>query len=107
MQHYLSGTQTRRIAPLNDAAPHAFVQVSDLLAQARDLVHGGRARVSTRRGSLELDVRVNPGQEESTLFIPMHYAGAECANDLTQDALAPLSKMPAFKACAAAIEALS
>lgn len=106
LQHYLSGTQTRRIAALNDAAPNAFVQVSAELAQAKGLQEGAMARVRTRRGSLDLAVRISAGQEPSTLFVPMHYAGSECANDLTQDALAPLSKMPAFKACAADLQAL-
>ena len=106
LAHYLSGTQTRRIESLNRLAPRAFVQVAAGLAQSLGLKEGGRARVRTRRGSLELDVKVSVGQEEGTLFIPMHYSGDACANDLTQDALAPLSKMPAFKACAAALEAM-
>jgi assimilatory nitrate reductase catalytic subunit len=107
LQHYLTGSQTRRIPALNAQEPEAFVQVSRSLAERRGLVEGGRARVRTRRGSLDLPVRINAVQEPDTLFIPMHYGGAGCANDLTQDALSPLSKMPAFKACAAAIEALA
>ncbi|MGH7442149.1 MAG: molybdopterin oxidoreductase family protein, partial [bacterium] len=105
MHHYLSGNQTRRIAELNRFAPKAFVEVSAVTAGRLGLKEGGRARVRTRRGELLLDVRISPGQEDSTLFIPMHYGGEGCSNVLTQDALAPLSKMPEFKICAAALDA--
>jgi assimilatory nitrate reductase catalytic subunit len=103
LQHYLSGNQTRRIPALAKAVPQAYVQVSDSLALERGLEDGGQALVRTRRGELRLPVSVNPGQQHSTLFIPMHFGGEGCSNDLTIDALAPLSKMPEFKACAAEI----
>ena len=49
-------------------------------------------------------MKVNQDQEDGTLFVPMHFGGQGCINDLTIDALAPLSKMPEFKTCAANIE---
>jgi assimilatory nitrate reductase catalytic subunit len=67
------------------------------------LKEGGKARLSTRRGDMTLKVKVTAGQEDGTLFVPMHYGGQGCVNDLTVDALAPLSKMPEFKTCAANI----
>jgi assimilatory nitrate reductase catalytic subunit len=103
LQHYLSGNQTRRIPVLAKAVPQAYVQVSASLALERGLEEGGLATVRTRRGALRLPVSVNADQEHGTLFIPMHFGGDGCANDLTIDALAPLSKMPEFKACAADI----
>ncbi|HTB21833.1 MAG TPA: molybdopterin oxidoreductase family protein [bacterium] len=105
LHHYLSGTQTRRIEELNRAAPKAFVELSAATGERLGLADGSRARVRTRRGELVLDVRLNAGQEDSTLFVPMHFPGDGCSNRLTQDALSPLSKMPEFKTCAAALEA--
>ncbi|HXC65269.1 MAG TPA: molybdopterin dinucleotide binding domain-containing protein, partial [bacterium] len=103
LQHYLSGNQTRRIPALLNVVPKAFVQVSASLALERGLEEGGQAKVRTRRGELLLPVTVSENQEHGTLFIPMHFGGDGCSNDLTIDALAPLSKMPEFKACAADI----
>jgi assimilatory nitrate reductase catalytic subunit len=103
LQHYLSGNQTRRISVLKKAAPSVFVEVSTGTAQRLGLKEGGKARLSTRRGDMTLKVKVTEGQEDGTLFVPMHYGGQGCVNDLTVDALAPLSKMPEFKTCAANI----
>jgi assimilatory nitrate reductase catalytic subunit len=103
LQHYLSGNQTRRISILKKAVPSAFVEVSQATAQRLGLKEGAKARLSTRRGELTLKVKVSEGQEDGTLFVPMHFSGAAAVNDLTQDALAPLSKMPEFKTCAAAL----
>jgi assimilatory nitrate reductase catalytic subunit len=105
LHHYLSGTQTRRIEELNRAAPNAFVELSAATGERLKLPDGSMARVRTRRGELLLKVKWNAGQEDSTLFVPMHYAEEGCSNRLTQDALAPLSKMPEFKTCAASIGA--
>ncbi len=106
LQHYLSGNQTRRISVLKKAAPSAFVEVSTATATRLGLKDGAKARVRTRRGELTLKVKLTDGQEDGTLFVPMHYAGQGCVNDLTLDALAPLSKMPEFKTCAADIQIL-
>jgi assimilatory nitrate reductase catalytic subunit len=105
LQHYLTGNQTRRISSLRKAAPSAFVEISAVTAQRLGLKEGSKARVRTRRGELTLKVKLNEGQEDGTLFVPMHFGGQGCSNDLTIDALAPLSKMPEFKTCAAALEA--
>ncbi|MBD5632986.1 MAG: hypothetical protein IAI49_00795, partial [Candidatus Eremiobacteraeota bacterium] len=39
-----------------------------------------------------------------TLFAAFHWAAPEAANDITSDDLDPLSRMPAFKGCAVALE---
>ena len=106
LQHYLTGNQTRRISVLKKAAPSSFVEISRVTAERLGLKEGVKARLSTRRGVMVLKVRVTEGQEDGTLFVPMHYSGLGAVNDLTIDALAPLSKMPEFKTCAANLESL-
>jgi assimilatory nitrate reductase catalytic subunit len=107
LQHYLSGNQTRRIPTLNNQVPRPYVQVGAGLAKQLDLKEGQPARLRTRRGEMVLPVRILAGQEDSTLFVPMHFGGEGSVNALTQDALSPLSKMPEFKACAAQLSTLS
>jgi assimilatory nitrate reductase catalytic subunit len=104
MQHYQSGTQTRRIRELNDAVSHAFVEMHPSMALTQQLSHGDCVRVSTRRGTATLRVHLTTDIRMDTLFVPFHFAGDGRANLLTNPALDPVSRMPEFKVCAARIE---
>ncbi|HVW80588.1 MAG TPA: molybdopterin oxidoreductase family protein [Mycobacteriales bacterium] len=102
--HYQSGAQTRRVRALADAEPAAFVEVHPTLAAAVGLADGGRARLVTRRGAAELDVRIDPAIQAETVFVPFHWGEA---NRLTNPALDPTSRMPELKVCAARLEAVA
>ena len=103
---YQSGAQTRRISAVNDDAPAAFVELHPDLAGRLDVAPGERVRVSTRRGEAYLRVRCSETIRPDTVFVPFHWAGRQRANLLTSDALDPVSRMPAFKVCAARIDRL-
>ena len=62
-------------------------------------------RVSTRRGIIEIKVRVDSDVPNGMVFIPFCYAEA-AANLLTNPALDPFGKIPEFKYCAAKVEAV-
>src|SRR5260370_173375 len=66
---------------------------------------GDMTRVSTRRGAIEIKVRVDSDVPNGMVFIPFCYAEA-AANLLTNPALDPFGKIPEFKFCAAQGEAL-
>ena len=104
LAQYQSGTQTRRIASLNAASGESFVEVHPDLAADLDLRAGDQVRVTTRRGSLTVPVRLSGTLRADTIFMPFHWAGAGRANSLTLDSLDPTSKMPEFKACAARLD---
>jgi assimilatory nitrate reductase catalytic subunit len=101
VSHFLSGTQTRRIGPLVDHCPEPFVEVHPQLAARLGLVDGDWARVETRRGACTLQVQVVKTIRPDTIFIPYHWAGEQSANQLTIAAQDPVSKIPAYKICAA------
>jgi assimilatory nitrate reductase catalytic subunit len=103
---YQSGAQTRRIAALDDAAPHAFVELHPHLAERLGVSDGERVKVSTRRGEAWLRTRLTDAIRADTVFVPFHWGGKQRANSLTDDRLDPVSKMPAFKVCAARIDRL-
>ncbi|GAC1442815.1 MAG: molybdopterin oxidoreductase family protein [Mycobacteriales bacterium] len=105
--HYQSGAQTRRVPALNDTAPNAFVEVHPHLAGRLGICDGERVKVSTRRGEAFLRTRVSEAIRPDTVFVPFHWAGKQRANTLTDPALDPVSKMPAFKVCAARIDRLT
>jgi assimilatory nitrate reductase catalytic subunit len=96
----------RRIAALNQAAPRAFVELHPDAATELSIVDGQTVRVTTRRGSVTAPARVVATIRPDTLFMPFHWSGAARANTLTLDQLDPISKMPAFKVCAARIDRL-
>jgi assimilatory nitrate reductase catalytic subunit len=98
---YQSGAQTRRIASLSG---DAYVELHEDLAVRLGVVDGERVKVSTARGQVWLAARVSDAIRSDTVFVPFHWAGKKRANTLTGDWLDPVSKMPAFKACAARID---
>jgi assimilatory nitrate reductase catalytic subunit len=98
LTQYQSGAQTRRIRDLPDTGP--FVEMHPMLADRIGVVDGQPVVVSTRRGELRAPARVVATIRPDTVFVPFHWVGA---NRLTNDALDPSSRMPEFKACAAAV----
>ena len=104
MAQYQSGTQTRRIEALGRIAPEAFVEIHPSLAQRFGVQDGDAVRLTTRRGTACAPARLTPHIRQDTLFMPFHWAGEACANNLTNPALDPTSKMPEFKVCAVRLE---
>jgi assimilatory nitrate reductase catalytic subunit len=98
---YQSGAQTRRIAALPG---DAFVELHEDTAGRLGVVNGERVKVSTARGEAWLTAKVTDAIRPDTVFVPFHWAGKKRANSLTGDWLDPISRMPAFKACAARVE---
>jgi len=104
MQHYQSGSQTRRVAALRMSQPDARVELHPDLARRYGVADGDMVRLRTRRGSAVFRARLTDTIRPDTLFTPFHWGGASAANALTNPALDRHSRMPAFKVCAVAIE---
>ncbi|NLD75693.1 MAG: molybdopterin oxidoreductase family protein, partial [Acidimicrobiales bacterium] len=100
ISQYLSGTQTRRIKPLVDQYPEPLCEIHPRLAESLGIADGDVVRVSSRRGSMEAPAKVVATIRPDTVFIPYHWAGRKAANQLTQRALDPVSKIPEFKVSA-------
>jgi len=106
LAQYQSGTQTRRLRALQELAGEPMAEIHPATAQAAGLVSGDRVILTTRRGTATFVVRVTPTIREDTVFIPFHWSGEQSANNLTNAALDPTSKMPEFKVCAVRVEKL-
>jgi assimilatory nitrate reductase catalytic subunit len=100
MQQYQSGNQTRRVRALNVALPEPRAEIHPDLARRHGIADGDLVELRSRRGAAVLRARLSDGIRPDTVFAPFHWPGA---NALTNPALDPHSKMPAFKACAVAI----
>ena len=104
MQHYQSGTQTRRVWQLNEAAPEAFVELHPSMALSYGISNGDSVLLTTRRGTATAKAQLTSAIRMDTLFMPFHFNGQGRANLLTNPALDPISKMPEFKVCSVRIE---
>jgi ferredoxin-nitrate reductase len=110
--HFHTRTKTGRSRALEDAAPDAFVEVSDVDAQRLGLQGGDLVAVESRRGRAHVPVRVadiDPGH----LFIPFHYGywdddsgRPRAANELTLYDWDPVSKQPHYKYAAVRLRKL-
>lgn len=103
VSHYLSGTQTRRIGGLVDLCPDPYVEIHPTLAAQHEISDRDWIRVESRRGYVVLRAKVVTTIRPDTVLIPYHWAGKRSANNLTQRALDPLSKIPEFKKSAVRI----
>jgi assimilatory nitrate reductase catalytic subunit len=100
VSQYLSGTQTRRIGPLVDQYPGPQIELHPQLAEKLGVKTGDQMHVESRRGSMTLPALVVRTIRPDTIFIPYHWPGEQSANQLTNRALDPISKIPEFKVCA-------
>lgn len=103
MFHFHTGTMTRRSEKLDKEVPAAYVEIHPDDAVQIGLNGNRRVRVSSRRGQIELDVRITEGIKPGIVFIPFHFAEA-AANALTNAAIDPVAKIPEYKVCAVKIE---
>ncbi|MFE3456160.1 molybdopterin oxidoreductase family protein [Nocardiopsis aegyptia] len=104
MGHYQSGAQTRRVRELSAAEPEVYVEVHPDTAARAGLAAGEWATVSSRRGHTRARVRIDHTARLDTVFLPFHFGGEHSANNLTNPALDPTSRMPEFKVSAVRLE---
>ena len=100
VSQYLSGTQTRRIAGLVEQYPEPLCEMHPRLAEQLGVADGDLVTVTSRRGAITLPANVVTTIRPDTVFIPYHWPGKQAANQLTNRAVDPVSKMPEFKVAA-------
>ncbi len=103
MFHFHTGTMTRRSEKLHQEVPEAYVEIHPDDAAKIKLNGGKRVRVISRRGQIEIGVRVTKRIKPGIIFIPFHFAEA-AANALTNAAIDPVAKIPEYKVCAVKVE---
>jgi assimilatory nitrate reductase catalytic subunit len=99
-EHYNSGAQTRRVAPLVGAHAEPRLQLHPHLAERLGVESEDPVLVESRRGSVCFRASISWQIRPDTLFAPFHWGGKQAANLLTVPALDPVSRMPEFKVCA-------
>jgi nitrate reductase NapA len=104
LEHWHTGTMTRRVPELHRAFPEAWVSMNPDDAKKRGLARGDTVKIASRRGEITTRVetrgrnRMPPGM----VFVPFFDEG-RLVNKLTLDATCPISKETDFKKCAVRI----
>jgi formate dehydrogenase major subunit len=105
LEHWHTGSMTRRAAALDALEPEAFIGIHPEDARGIGIANGDRVRVTSVRGSIALRARVSGREYRGAVFIPFHYREAS-ANLLTTDEVDPEGKIPEFKFCAVRVDPL-
>lgn len=105
LEHWNTGSLSRRIPVLHHAVPRAYVEMNRRDAAELGIRDGETVRLVSRRGSLEIPVRLDYRAQPTPrqLFIPF-FDESLPANVLTLDALDPASGQPDYKKSAVRVE---
>lgn len=105
LEHWHTGSMTRRIPVLHQAMPSAYVELHPDDAAEMRVRNGTRVRISSRRGSVILPASINRrGQPpRGQVFVPF-FDESILINEVTLDAFCPISKQPDYKKCAVRVE---
>lgn len=108
LEHWHSGSMTRRIPELSRAMPGGYAEIHAEDAAAYGLHNGDKVKMESRRGSLVIPIWIDGRGKppRGTVFIPF-FDETMLVNDLTLDALDPFSKQPDYKKSAVRIRKVS
>jgi nitrate reductase NapA len=101
LEHWHSGTMTRRIPELNAAQPRAQIFMNPEDAKTRGLERNDVALIESRRGRVKAVVETigRNRMPKGTVYVPWFDEGVPI-NKVTLDATCPISKETDFKKCA-------
>jgi predicted molibdopterin-dependent oxidoreductase YjgC len=106
--HWHTLTRTAKSEKLVRSEPGPFVEVHPDDAERLGLEEGEVTQLSSRRGTVQLPVRLNPGLRPGMVFVPFHwgdlYGEGNAANYLTISAIGRVAKQPELKFCAVSLE---
>jgi nitrate reductase NapA len=104
LEHWHTGTMTRRVPELYKAFPDAWVFMNPDDATKRGLKRGDAVKVVSRRGEIttKVETRGRNKMPAGLVFVPF-FDESRLVNKLTLDATCPISKETDFKKCAVKI----
>ena len=104
LEHWHSGSMTRRVPELYRAFPDAVVYMHPEDAEALELRRGSEVKIVSRRGEMltRVETRGRNQPPRGLVFVPWFDAG-QLINKVTLDATDPISFQTDFKKCAVKI----
>ena len=107
LEHWHSGSMTRRVPELYRAFPNAVVYMHPEDAKALGVRRGSEVKVVSRRGEMRsrVETRGRNRPPRGLVFVPW-FDASQLINKVTRDATDPISFQTDFKKCACRIEKL-
>ena len=105
VEHWHTGSMTRRIPVLHQAMPKAYAELHPDDAKKLGVRNGQKVKIVSRRGSIVMNASINERgtPTRGQVFVPF-FDEAYLINELTLDSFCPISKEPDYKKCAVRIE---
>jgi len=105
LEHWHTGSMTRRVKQLHQAVPKAYVEMNRADAAQLGINDGDRVKLTSRRGTLTLPAKLQGRAQppKGSVFVPFFDEGL-LVNRLTLDAMDNISKEPDYKKCAVKVE---
>ncbi len=106
LEHYHTGTMTRRGTGLNRLYPELLAEINPEDAEKLGVLNGDYVQITSKRGSIRVKAWLNERSSPGMVFVPFHFHEAP-VNRLTHGAVDPVAKIPEFKVSAVRIEKAS
>ena len=106
LYHYHTSTMTRRTGTLEVAYGTEYLEMNCADAEKYGISDGEMVRLSSRRGQVEVAVKITDKVTPGMVFTSFHYPAVPI-NKLTNPVTDPIAKIPEFKVCAAKVEKLN
>ncbi|MDX5379144.1 MAG: nitrate reductase catalytic subunit NapA [Halomonas sp.] len=105
LEHWHSGSMTRRVPELHRAFPQAVVYLHPEDARQLGVRRGSEVRIVSARGEMNsrVETRGRNRMPRGLVFVPW-FDASQLINKVTLDATDPISKQTDFKKCACRIE---
>ena len=104
LEHWHTGSMTRRVKQLHQAAPKAFVEINRADAAELGIKTGDKVLIRSRRGEVTMPALIDGRGKppKGSVFVPF-FDEKMLVNRLTLDAMDNISKEPDYKKCAVSI----
>ena len=102
-------SKTGKVSKLNQHIKESFVEINPFDANKLKIKEGDVTVISSRRGQIQVKATLTSRIKQGVIFVPMHWGkilGSDLhrVNNVTSDAVDPISKEPDFKYCAVSIQ---
>jgi ferredoxin-nitrate reductase len=102
-------SKTGKVNKLNQHIKQAFLEIHPLDAAQLGIKEGDVTVITSRRGEVQVKSKLSVEIKQGVVFMPMHWGkilgnDLNRVNNLTNDAVDPISKEPDFKYCAVSVQ---
>ena len=102
LEHWHTGTMTRKAIILDKLEPDPIIFMNENDRKFYDLDLNKKVKIRTRRGEININVRLDDDLLPGMIFLPFCFKEA-AANILTNSTLDPIGKIPELKFSAASV----